>query len=316
MGDQMKNIFVSLLLLLSTGAAFAAETGSALDVMQVPAAGGRPVLAPRDSSGQVSGIGYTISMASNAMTVSATQKDASTACSASRPCLVAFRSTTAATGGYNVRAITGALTVIAPSGGTLGQNSAVAEPTYYYVQDNAGTPQGCLSSNGVIDEGSLQTSTTIATASPTSRTTLYCTTGATGPVRKIGRFVTTQTTAGLWASAASEKSVGPFNASQVMSASSGQERVERLLAASGATITSQSGSWISGIGAHSTGIYSWSITTGTFSATPTCVCTGPDSGSADVCQLDSVTTTGFRVVLRAGTTPTDANHQVICMGPR
>ena len=108
----------------------------------------------------------------------------------------------------------------------------------------------------------------------------------------------------------------PWLIGSVTSNSSGAERIERLSGSSAGAVSSQSGTWISGSATKSTGIYTWPITAGIFSAAPTCTCTSADASSGAICAIDNVSTSSFRVVARTAGTAADNTHQVICMGPR
>ncbi len=108
----------------------------------------------------------------------------------------------------------------------------------------------------------------------------------------------------------------PIFKGMVSSQSAGRERVERARIDIGASITSQSGSWLTGVTRPSTGQYNVTIASGIFSAVPTCVCT-VEANAGYTCDLGSVpTTTSAEFRIRTGTN-SDVNHSftVICMGP-
>lgn len=150
----------------------------------------------------------TASVAASALTIALKSAGGSDP-SAGDPVNIAFRSATAATGTYTVRSVTGALSVVVSSGSTLGHVSAQAEYIYVYALDNAGTVELAVSSIK-LDEGTRQTSTTEGGAGGAdSRTTLYSTTGRSNVgIRLLGRLKSTQATAGTWATAISEISLG------------------------------------------------------------------------------------------------------------
>jgi hypothetical protein len=67
-----------------------------------------------------------------------------------------------------------------------------------------------VSTTAIFDENTLQTTTAIS-SSASSRTTLYSTTARSSvPVRLLGWFVSTQTTAGTWSSSPSTVSIRPI----------------------------------------------------------------------------------------------------------
>lgn len=151
-------------------------------------------------------LGIAASVAANALTVALKQADGSTnPASGSGAVSIAFRSATAATGGYNVRTVTGALSMVVSSGSTLGATSAVENPVYIYAVDNAGTVELAVSGRGDWDEGKLHTTTAEGGAGGAdSANVLYSTTARTDvPIRLIGRLYATEATAGTWATAPS-----------------------------------------------------------------------------------------------------------------
>jgi hypothetical protein len=100
----------------------------------------------------------------------------------------------------------------------------------------------------------------------------------------------------------------------------GGERVERVTVGvpSGCTVSSQSGSWISSTsgGASSCTL---TIATGTFSSTPTCVCTtDPNTIASALCRLGTVSTTTVSYDIYNSTSGAGASEPVhlMCMGPR
>jgi hypothetical protein len=110
----------------------------------------------------------------------------------------------------------------------------------------------------------------------------------------------------------------PLLVGSVTSNSTGLERVERAtIANSGsASITSQSGSWISSVNRSGVGVVDITIASGTFSATPVCSVLGNNSsgqawtssaGSSTAIQVTTANTSGAA---------TDKGFYIICMGPR
>lgn len=117
-------------------------------------------------------VGFSDSVGSSNWTVAITQADGSTNCSASAPCMVAFRSGTAASSAVNVRSITGALSQVITSGTLLSSvaYSATAIPIYIYLldSDGAGTMKVGISTNQWREDKLLPT--TIAESFGTSCT--------------------------------------------------------------------------------------------------------------------------------------------------
>jgi hypothetical protein len=156
-----------------------------------------------DQSYELTNASLAGSVAASALTVALKTKAGSDP-SGGSSVKIGFRNSTAATGTYNQRTVTGALSVVVPSGATLGHPSASAAYVYVYALDNAGTVELAVSST-LKDERELHTSVTIDTASDAD--SLYSTTGRTNvPIRLLGRLKSTQATAGAWVTAISETS--------------------------------------------------------------------------------------------------------------
>lgn len=277
-----------------------------------------------NQSYELSNVGLSSSVAANALTVALRQFDGSSSCSTgTAACKIGFRSSTLTSGAYNQRSVTSALSLTVPSGASLGHVSAVSEYVYVYALDNAGTVELAVSGS-LVDAGVL-ISTTAISAGSTSRTTVYSTTARTSvPFRLLGRFKSTQTTAGTWASAMSEISLGGvdvFLSNQVISAGSSPIRIEYVgvdanCTAGPCTIARQSGSWVNSIGFNNTGDYTININAGTFSSAPTC---WGNSGAnvASMMLISTVTTTSVRVLhFNGGGSAVNNNFYVTCVGPR
>lgn len=132
------------------------------------------------------------SVAANALTVTL------------NPTSLDFRSATLGTGTPVNRNVSTAISVVVPSGATLGTVNAVQSDIVVLAIDNAGTVELAvvniaggvdLSETGVI-------STTTISAGATSASVIYSTTGRTNVAyRVVGVVRSTQATAGTWASA-------------------------------------------------------------------------------------------------------------------
>lgn len=162
------------------------------------------------AQGNIFNLGLTTSVSANAMTVALKQADGSTNASATNPVLISFRNAASATGGLTTVSVTGALSVVIPSGATLGQFSGANEFVWVYALNNAGTVELAVSGRIIADESAVITTTTIGAGS-TSGTVLYSTTGRSSvPIRLIGRLKVNETTAGTWASNATEVSLTTY----------------------------------------------------------------------------------------------------------
>lgn len=166
-------------------------------------------LAPVDQSG-VSNYNITAAVAANALTV-ALKTSAGTDAAAGDVIRIGFRSSTATSGVYNVRTVTGALSVVVSSGSTLGHANGVAYPIFIYALDNAGTVELAVSTQ-LVDEGTLQSTTAEGGAGAAdSNSVMYSTTARSNvPVRLIGKLTSSQATAGTWASAMSTVQLLPI----------------------------------------------------------------------------------------------------------
>jgi hypothetical protein len=105
----------------------------------------------------------------------------------------------------------------------------------------------------------------------------------------------------------------------VTSNASGAERIERAtIANSGtATITSQSGSWLTSATRSSAGVIDLVWPSSTWSSAPTCiVATVAPNADRQVVITNAETTTGMSIGTTNTTTPTDYPVRVICMGAR
>lgn len=143
--------------------------------------------------------GISVAVATNALTVTMTQSDGSSAPSASAPVFLAFRSATATTGGINVVAVTSSVTVTIPSGATMGTFNNDTPWIYVYAMNNAGTVVLAVSQYA-FDLGMLTSSSAISGGS--SAYALYSTAAQTSlPIQYVGKFQAQQATAGTWASA-------------------------------------------------------------------------------------------------------------------
>lgn len=163
---------------------------------------------------------YTIvaTVGSNILTVALKTKAGSNP-SASDIVGVGLRNGTITSGSYNFRQITAALSQTLTNGSSLGHQNGVAQYIYVYLvdSDGAGTMKIGLSSV-LFDEGSLQSTTAEGgSGAATSNAVMYSAgTYSLKPVRLIGRMLSSQTTAGTWASAPTEISLLPFQRPKIV----------------------------------------------------------------------------------------------------
>ncbi len=144
-------------------------------------------------------VGLTASVNANALTITLTSRDGSTALSSTDPAFIAFRSATATSGGTTVRTISSNLTLTIPSGTTIGTSNNYYSNIFVYAIDLNGTTELAVSLTR-FDSSITQNTTAISGGS--SDTVLYSQTARTGAsIRLIGVINAQQATAGTWASA-------------------------------------------------------------------------------------------------------------------
>ena len=144
-------------------------------------------------------ISIAASVAAAALTVALKGEDG-TDPSASNVVSIGFRDETLTTGTPNVRTVTGALSVVLASGGTLGFTAALAGRIYVWAIDNAGTVELALSRTAdIFPESNLVTTVAIGAGSDLA-TAMYSTTQRTSlACRCIGYIeITTGAVAGEW----------------------------------------------------------------------------------------------------------------------
>lgn len=152
-------------------------------------------------SDEISNLRLSSSVGSSALTIAVKAKDGNDATSLN-PSKISFRSSTLGSSEYNQRSITGSLSLVIPSGSTMGQRSASAARIYIYLLDNGGSTELAVSLTR-FSEYELA-STTALSGSSNSPTVLYSTTARTDvALRMIGFIENTQATAGTWATAPS-----------------------------------------------------------------------------------------------------------------
>lgn len=167
---------------------------------------------------ELKNLGLSVTVAANAVTVALKQADGSTNPAAGSGAVkIGFRSSTATSGGYVERSVTGALSAVISSGSTLGFSNGVAGKVHWYAIDNAGTPELAFSRRGDYDNGALVSTTAEGGAGAAdSGSALYSTTARSNVAcRWIGYSIFTEATAGTWATAASLTSLLPVSNSEI-----------------------------------------------------------------------------------------------------
>ena len=267
------------------------------------------------------------SVGSSALTIDLKIADGTTDPSAGSPVKTAFRDVTVTDGAYNLITTTGALTLVIPSGATLGHLDGTNAFIYIYLLDNVGAAELAVSTT-VQDESSVQTTVALTTGSDLT-TVLYSTTLRSNvPIRLIARVKSNQVTAGTWDLDVIENTPG----SRPFAADSFNKRIKILndnVRAEFARVTSSdctsspcsisdSSAGVSTITRVSTGLYNINFSP-IFGGAAAVTCLVVDqSGSAEHCSIDTVeiTPATVRVVCRNTTTGAvaDARPAFICLG--
>lgn len=150
--------------------------------------------------GLLNNAGVTNSVAANALTINLRGGAGGTIGSTNRVD-ANFRSTTATNGTYSRSGLSGNISIVVPSGATLGQSNGVAAYINLYLINNAGAPELAVSGENFNPGNGIVSTTAIDSASD-SNSVLYSTTARSGVAcRYLGRLLNTQPTAGTWTSA-------------------------------------------------------------------------------------------------------------------
>ncbi len=183
-----------------TGRTITASTG--IVVTNGNGVSGNPTVAVLTSTDNRLNFSLAASVAASALTIELKDNAGSNPSSTS-PVVCGFRSTTAATGTYDIGTATSATSIVIPSTATMGFVNGNTTYIYVYALNNAGTIELLVTST-LLNETTVQTTTTIDTASD-SLTGKYSTTGRSNlAVKYLGKILSTQATAGTWASAPTE----------------------------------------------------------------------------------------------------------------
>jgi len=149
---------------------------------------------------QLVNMGIAASASSGALTIAIKQSDGSTdASTGDNAVKIGFRSSSATSGAFNIRQLTGALSLVIPSGATLGYASGSDTYAHVYAIDNSGSIELATIGFRRYDDEELVNTTAIDTASDDGGT-LYSSTARTNvPCRYLGYIrINSMTTAGTW----------------------------------------------------------------------------------------------------------------------
>lgn len=159
-----------------------------------------------DSIFDIQNLTVNNSVAASAMTIALKTK-ATTDATAGDPIKIGTRSATLTSGAYNIRSVTGALSIVIPSGATLNHASGQNHPIFLYAIDNAGTIELAVSQS--LFNESVLVSTTAISAGATSGITMYSTSARSNVAcRLLATLISNQTTAGTYAAVATNVILG------------------------------------------------------------------------------------------------------------
>lgn len=163
-------------------------------------------------AGQISNANFVLSVASKILTIALKTK-AGTDPSISDPVVIGFRSATAASGNFELRTVTGALSLAVPSTATLGFANAEANLIHFGFLDNDGTVELAVSKDGSVwNEDRVASSTAIDTSAD-SAVVIYSTSARSSKAIRLAgvALITTGATAGEWDNAPTRVSQVAFN---------------------------------------------------------------------------------------------------------
>lgn len=148
------------------------------------------------------------SVAANALTINLLTAGGSTP-SAASPVIIPFRSASLTNGQMSPLLITSALSIVVPSGATLGHKASAVQYIWVYVQNNSGTPQLAVSGINGFDDLSRQTAIAITSSADLGNVLYGTATVTNNPTRLIARLKVTEATPGTWATLPSEVAIDP-----------------------------------------------------------------------------------------------------------
>ncbi len=161
------------------------------------------------SSTILENLGLVATVAANALTITVTTKDGKVP-TAINPVRCSFQSASGSSAQHTLRYLTNTLAITVPTSATLGHISAKDQYVWVYLIDDAGVIDIGVSGVSVFDSGSSQSPTAVS-GSATSGTVLYSVSAHTSKkIRRIGRLLVNQTTAGTWAAAPTESILDPI----------------------------------------------------------------------------------------------------------
>jgi len=166
-----------------------------------------------DNSNGVWNLEPTFGVAANALTCTL-KGNGGVDLATTNPGYVHQRHATVSNGGVLRRKLTANITLVIPSGATLGHEDGKIGPLYWYLIDNSGVTELAVSSSYMGQSG-IVTTTGISSASD-SEGVMYSTNARSSVSFKMA-FIAwdTQSTAGTWTANPSEAKCGPFDLQKI-----------------------------------------------------------------------------------------------------
>lgn len=203
-GGQGSFQFIKSSVSNNIGDVWTASATNGIGYWSTPAGGSLPT-----SSLESYNLGLKTTVGSSSMTIQLKQADGATDPGAGSGAVIIGFTGSAATGAYTIASAGSALSVVIPSGATLGQVSSVSQYIWVYAINDSGLDLG-VSGVKVFDDGTLQSTTAIGSGLAISGTTIYSTNTHTNkPIRLIGRALVNEGTAGTWLANATEVKLMP-----------------------------------------------------------------------------------------------------------
>lgn len=168
-----------------------------------------------NQSAAVNNLAILATVGSNALTIAIKTK-ATTDSSAIDFVTIGMRSSTSASGAYNIRTLSSALSMVISNGSTLGQDNGAASVIYVYLIDNAGALELAVSHTYYPENSLVTTVAEGGSGAADSAIIIYSTTARSNvPLRLVGMMTNTQATAGTWLTVPSEVQLMPSQNSKL-----------------------------------------------------------------------------------------------------
>lgn len=152
---------------------------------------------------------FTATVAGNDLTIALKTK-AGADPSASDKVRVAFRNSSDNSGSFTVREVTAATSIVVPNGGTLGTRSGQLHFIYVSLHDN-GTTAVLGVSSSILDPRFTLSTSAVGTGSDDAHVVYTGSALTAKPYIIFGRFSSTQTTAGTWATSPINLALGDYS---------------------------------------------------------------------------------------------------------